>query len=113
MSDAPVMIVVPCFDEADRLDPDGLRQLACLAGAGIHLVDDGSTDGTAAVLAALVAADPGGKPVTDVPGLSPRSPLTVVGPVFVPSSTRREPRSFRRWPAIPAAWPLSRSRSVA
>ena len=58
MSDAPTTIVVPCFDEADRLDPDGLRSLACLAGAGIQLVDDGSTDGTAAVLAALVAADP-------------------------------------------------------
>jgi hypothetical protein len=26
---------------------------------------------------------PGGNPVTDVPGLSPRSPLTVVAPVFV------------------------------
>ena len=26
---------------------------------------------------------PGGNPVTEVPGLSPRSPLTVVGPVFV------------------------------
>jgi dolichyl-phosphate beta-glucosyltransferase len=58
MSATSTTIVVPCFDEAGRLDPDGLRQLACLAGARIHLVDDGSADGTAAALAALVAADP-------------------------------------------------------
>jgi dolichyl-phosphate beta-glucosyltransferase len=57
-SAASTSIVVPCFDEADRLDPDGLRRLACLAGARVHLVDDGSTDGTAGVLADLVAADP-------------------------------------------------------
>jgi glycosyltransferase involved in cell wall biosynthesis len=58
MSATATTIVVPCFDEAARLDPDGLRQLACLAGARVHLVDDGSTDGTATALAALVAADP-------------------------------------------------------
>jgi glycosyltransferase involved in cell wall biosynthesis len=58
MSATTTTIVVPCFDEASRLDPGGLRQLACLAHARIHLVDDGSTDGTAGALAALVAADP-------------------------------------------------------
>jgi hypothetical protein len=26
---------------------------------------------------------PGGKPVTELPGLNPRSPVTTVGPVFV------------------------------
>jgi dolichyl-phosphate beta-glucosyltransferase len=53
-----VAIVVPCFDEADRLDPDGLSELAKRAGATIVLVDDGSTDGTAAILQRLVDADP-------------------------------------------------------
>ena len=53
-----VAIVVPCFDEADRLDPDGLTELAKRAGATLVLVDDGSTDATAAVLQRLVDADP-------------------------------------------------------
>ena len=53
-----VAIVVPCFDEADRLDPDGLTELAKRAGATLVLVDDGSTDTTAAILQRLVDADP-------------------------------------------------------
>jgi dolichyl-phosphate beta-glucosyltransferase len=53
-----VAIVVPCFDEAARLDPDGLAELAKRAGAGLILVDDGSTDGTGAALRALVDTDP-------------------------------------------------------
>ena len=55
MSDVPTTIVVPCFDEADRLDPDGLRRLAGLARARVHLVDDGSSDGTAAAARAAGA----------------------------------------------------------
>ena len=59
MTAAPgVAIVVPCFDEADRLDPDGLVELAKRAAAGVVLVDDGSTDGTRAILQRLVDADP-------------------------------------------------------
>jgi dolichyl-phosphate beta-glucosyltransferase len=67
VSAAPTTIVVPCFDEAGRLDPDGLRQLACLARARVHCVDDGSTDGTSAALAGLVAADPGTFALTTLP----------------------------------------------
>src|SRR5829696_5997836 len=40
-------IVVPCFDEADRLDPVALRDLALAAMGRVLIVDDGSTDGTA------------------------------------------------------------------
>lgn len=60
MSDGPptVTIVVPCFDEAARLDDDALVELAERAGARLALVDDGSTDATPARLAALVAGHP-------------------------------------------------------
>lgn len=51
-------IVVPCFNEADRLDVDAFASFD-LAGAGFLFVDDGSTDGTGAVLERLVARDPG------------------------------------------------------
>lgn len=53
-----VWIVVPCFDEAGRLDRSALVELARLADARVVLVDDGSTDGTGNVLAALVADHP-------------------------------------------------------
>ena len=59
MRGAPgVAIVVPCFDEAERLDPDGLVELAKRASAGVVLVDDGSTDGTRSILQRLVDTDP-------------------------------------------------------
>ncbi len=53
-----VVIVVPCYDEAGRLDPDGLTELSKRAGARLLLVDDGSTDTTAAVLSSLAESDP-------------------------------------------------------
>lgn len=46
-------IVVPCFDEAQRLRPDGLLALLERDGLHVYLVDDGSTDGTGALLAAM------------------------------------------------------------
>jgi len=51
-------IVVPCFDEAARLDVAALAGLSALAGARVVLVDDGSTDGTAAVLGTATSAHP-------------------------------------------------------
>jgi glycosyltransferase involved in cell wall biosynthesis len=51
-------IVVPCFDEAHRLDADAFGELAAGARARVLLVDDGSTDATAAVAARIVAAAP-------------------------------------------------------
>lgn len=56
---ARVLLVVPCFNEATRLrGEDFLR--ASLPGHQLHLhfVDDGSTDGTAALLASLAAREP-------------------------------------------------------
>src|ERR1700733_13677839 len=55
---------------------------------------------SAAALAALMVplTCPGGNPVIAVPGLSPRSPLSTVGPVFV---TVDAPRTAN-WAAVPS-----------
>lgn len=52
-------LVVPCFDEAARFRAAAVAEL--LADPGIHviLVDDGSRDGTRAVLESAAAAHPG------------------------------------------------------
>ncbi|HEY2029769.1 MAG TPA: glycosyltransferase [Myxococcales bacterium] len=44
-------IVVPCFNEERRLQPAAFRALAEAPGVRVLFVDDGSTDGTARVLA--------------------------------------------------------------
>jgi glycosyltransferase involved in cell wall biosynthesis len=54
-----IQIVVPCYDEARRLDGEGLLQFA--AGhpdLGFVLVDDGSTDGTLELLRSLAERNP-------------------------------------------------------
>jgi len=52
-------LVVPCFDEAARLDPAPLTALVTARpGLTLWFVDDGSTDGTLALLDRLRAADP-------------------------------------------------------
>lgn len=48
-------VVVPCFDEADRLRGDAFSELVA-AGHRVLFVDDGSTDGTGALLTELSAA---------------------------------------------------------
>jgi dolichyl-phosphate beta-glucosyltransferase len=52
-------LVVPCYNEAARLDADAfLRFIATHAGVRLVMVDDGSDDGTAAVLERIRAAAP-------------------------------------------------------
>lgn len=54
-----VTIVVPCYNEARRLHPDTFLQYAARTpGVRFLFVDDGSTDGTAAMLRPLCAAAP-------------------------------------------------------
>lgn len=51
-------IVVPCFNEAQRLDTDNLVALAKLGRCHVLVVDDGSTDGTADTVAAVADREP-------------------------------------------------------
>lgn len=53
-----VCLVVPCFNEARRLRPNEITEFANHRGISLILVDDGSTDGTAAAIEALAAASP-------------------------------------------------------
>jgi dolichyl-phosphate beta-glucosyltransferase len=55
---AACTVVVPCFNEARRLDLAQLDALTEVAAARLLAVDDGSTDDTAALLAKLADADP-------------------------------------------------------
>jgi dolichyl-phosphate beta-glucosyltransferase len=50
------VIVIPCFNERRRLDREQVLELA--SGAGVLLVDDGSRDHTAGLLAELEAERP-------------------------------------------------------
>jgi len=59
MGDATVGIVVPCFDEAARLDLDQLLTLLDRPGLVVHFVDDGSTDATAAMIERVRRERPG------------------------------------------------------
>ena len=52
-SDPVATIVIPCFNEAKRLDPTALLRLAADPSVRLLFVDDGSTDGTGAVLRGL------------------------------------------------------------
>lgn len=51
---ASLLLVVPCYNEADRLNPEPfLQQLAIHSGLGFIFVDDGSVDATPARLEEL------------------------------------------------------------
>ncbi|MBK5305299.1 MAG: glycosyltransferase [Frankiaceae bacterium] len=57
-ADRPVMLVVPCFNEAARLPAGELAALAANPDVGLVLVDDGSTDGTLDLLNRLAKEVP-------------------------------------------------------
>jgi glycosyltransferase involved in cell wall biosynthesis len=58
VSGATATLVVPCYDEAHRLDGDALRALVDTGGVQLILVDDGSTDATPDRLTTLAASRP-------------------------------------------------------
>lgn len=63
-----VVIVVPCFNEADRLPVEGFARFApTMPGLRFVLVDDGSSDATLEVLRALERRDPRRFTVLDLP----------------------------------------------
>ena len=60
MRSPELALVVPCYNEAARLDPDAfLRFTTTHPGVRLVLVDDGSVDGTLEVLERIRAAAPG------------------------------------------------------
>ncbi len=50
-----VGLIVPCYQEARRFDPEGFAELAALPDVTLVLVDDGSTDDTARCLQSFAA----------------------------------------------------------
>ena len=64
----PVTLVVPCYDEARRLDVAAfVRALDAWPALRLLFVDDGSTDDTRAVLDGLAAARPARASVLALP----------------------------------------------
>jgi dolichyl-phosphate beta-glucosyltransferase len=55
----PLRITIPCFNEAERLDPANVAELLADPRIAIVFSDDGSTDGTAQKLGALAQLHPG------------------------------------------------------
>ncbi len=61
-------VIIPCFNEAARLDDDAILGLVAQPGVDLLLVDDGSTDDTLARLRALAARAPERVAVLALPG---------------------------------------------
>lgn len=55
-TDPEAVVVVPCYDEADRLDEQAFLKLAAPGGLRLLFVNDGSTDGTGQVLDRMAEA---------------------------------------------------------
>lgn len=60
MTPPELALVVPCYNEASRLDPDAFLQfVATRPGVQLVMVDDGSSDGTWEILERMRVAAPG------------------------------------------------------
>lgn len=60
------LIVIPCYNEEARLDPRGFLPLLSQPGVGLLFVNDGSRDGTFALLSDIQANHPGQVHVLDL-----------------------------------------------
>jgi glycosyltransferase involved in cell wall biosynthesis len=54
-----VVVVIPCFNEEHRLDASQVARLAAAPGVTVLLVDDGSRDGTGALLQSIAEGSSG------------------------------------------------------
>ena len=63
-----ITIVVPCYNEERRLRPELVQTLAGDQRVRVLLVDDGSSDATATVLAGLAEGAPDGVEWLAMPG---------------------------------------------
>jgi glycosyltransferase involved in cell wall biosynthesis len=63
----PTLLVVPCYNEERRLDVPAFIEFARADRCDLLLVNDGSTDGTGAVLAQIQAASPASVDVLSLP----------------------------------------------
>lgn len=62
------VVVIPCFNEAHRLQPDAFRQaITNQAGLRLLFVNDGSTDGTGDVLTSLCSSSGGRIDLLEMP----------------------------------------------
>lgn len=73
-----VHVVVPCFNEAGRLDTEAFRELVAAVDEVIF-VDDGSTDATEAVLRVLVESTDGGTDVVTLESNAGKAEAVRVG----------------------------------
>jgi dolichyl-phosphate beta-glucosyltransferase len=64
---AGTVVVVPCYNEAERLQRETFLAMAGEVDARLLMVDDGSTDGTGRLLAELASASDGRISVLDLP----------------------------------------------
>ena len=68
MTHPQLALVVPCYDEADRLDPDAfIRFVTSHPAVHLVMVDDGSADDTTGVLERIREAAPGSVRVIRLP----------------------------------------------
>ncbi|HEY5617151.1 MAG TPA: glycosyltransferase [Vicinamibacterales bacterium] len=74
------VVVIPCYNEADRLRPDELRRaVAETDGLRLLLVNDGSTDGTGGLLASLSESSGGRIDVLEMPRNAGKAEAVRVG----------------------------------
>lgn len=94
---AHVTLVVPCFNEARRLDRDAfLRGLCANAALRLHFVDDGSSDATPARLAEIASARPDRIAVQTLPANRGKGEAVRLG---LRAALRDAPRYVGYWDA--------------
>ena len=97
MSRPVLVLIVPCYNEAARLNPQAFADFAAAnPSARLLFVDDGSTDGTFGVLEQLKASAPGSIDVIRLPSRQGKGEAVRRG---ILEGIRREPDFVGFWDA--------------